>query len=659
MIKTRFISVPAVYVLITAAVLVLFLALWRFILMLLSGGLSSAVPGDVLFKAFIVGLRFDFIIVSYIGTVIYVLGIIPFIDIQRSKFMRRLGYVLLFVYTAVIFFVHLADIEFFKFFNTRLNGMALIWQDTPEFVITMIWGMYPVIKYLILYAVILAAFFLLMRRLQRKVVTDSVKSHWLVNLLFAPVLLTVFIIGTVGRLGSDAPLRWGAAYFSEYDYANLLALNPVYTFVRDFFYDAGSKEQVKKLVAEMTFPEAENEVRRLLGLPADSAAYSSPIVREVNFNPPEDNPANVIFIIMESQSSHKIGVLANKYPWQLSPCFDSLAEKSILFTNFYATGMHTYCGLISAIYGNPHLFGKVIIKQVSGENHFRGLPSILKQHGYETHFFSTQDPHFDNMMGFMKANGFMYYYSIYDYDQSHKLSHLGVPDHIMYDSAYAKLRRLEGRPFLATLLTTSNHGPWRVPDVSFERIPDTAYEAERQNAFKYADWALGQFINKIENDPYYYNTLLVITGDHGFFYNPTSDLDLSFFEVPLLIHRVGWGKEHAQRNDRLGSHLDIVATIMGQLRFNYHNYTFGHDLLDTVTYITDFVHTTEWYKIGYIEKDYYLIVRLDGPESLFRLPNRTDDVAAFHPEIVESYKKKALALYQTAYYNMKRPLPEK
>ncbi|MBN1212070.1 MAG: sulfatase-like hydrolase/transferase [candidate division Zixibacteria bacterium] len=658
MIKTRFISVPAVYTLSTAAVLLLFLGLWRFILLVLTGGLSSEVPGAVLGKAFLVGMRFDFIIISYIGTVLLILSAIPFIDIQRSRIIRRISFWLLLTFTAVIFFINLADIEFFKFFNARLSGMALIWYDTPEFIISMVWGMFPVIRYLILYAVILAAFILIMRRLQRKVIVNSVNSHWLINLLYAPAVLIIFIYGSVGRTGTDAPMRWGAAYFSEYDYANLLALNPTYTLVRDLFYDAGSKEQVKKLVADMTIPGADDEVRELLGLPPDSAGLRSRIVRPVRFTPSDSNPPNVIFIIMESLSSHKIDVLDNKYPWRLSPCFDSLAEKSILFTNFYSNGMHTYCGLISAIYGSPHLFSKIIIKQVSGENHFWGLPSILKQHGYETHFFSTQDPHFDNMMGFMKANGFMYYYSIYDYDQSQKLSHLGVPDHIMFDSAFAKLGRLEGRPFLATLLTTSNHGPWKIPDVPFERIPDTAFEAERQNAFKYADWALGRFIDKLENDPYFDNTLVVVTGDHGFFYNPTSDLDLSFFQVPLLIHRVGWNGEHGRRLPRLGSQLDIPATVMGQVRLDYNNYTFGHDLLDTTANVTDFVHTTEWYKVGYIEGDYYLIVRLDGPASLFKLPDRTDDIAAEHPEIVEDYKKKALSIYQTAYYNMKRPIGE-
>ena len=657
MLKSRNVSAPAVYSLAVAVVLILFLALWRFILLVLSDGFQTGVPGGVLFESFFIGMRFDIVIVAYLGLLCLFPGVLPIIDIQRHKQVRKILTVLLFVLTSAMFLFHLIDIEFFKYFNARLNGVALIWQDTPTIALSMIWGMYPVIRYLLMYAALVIAFIVIVRYLQRRLLDGRTVFRSLAGWLSGLFVLALFVIGSAGRLSSSAPMRWGMAFFSEYDYANLLALNPTYTLLRDLLYDAGSKEQVRETVEAMTFPGAYKEVRQLFGLPPDTTGEHPRLVRPVRFDPPNADPPNVILIVGESLASNKIDILNNKHPWKMSPNFDALSRKSLLFTNFHSCGMHTYCAMISALCGNPHLMGKLIIKQVTGENHFYSLASILKDNGYDTYFFSTHDPHFDNMQGFLKSNGYMFYSSFFDYDESQKVSEWGVPDHVMLDTAYARLSRLKGQRYFATLMTVSNHGPWYVPEeADFERIPDTADRAERHNAFKYADWSLGRFLDKIENDPAFDNTLIVITGDNGFLYKPTADLDLSIFEIPLLIYNTDWGEREGVRIDRLGSHLDLIPTVMGQVGLDYDNFTFGHDLADSLSNATCYAHMTEWYKIGYIEGDYYLITRLDGPESLYRLSDRATDIAADHPELVEEYKRKALAVYQTAYYNMKLPL---
>jgi len=657
MIKSKYISAPAVYSFSVAAVLVLFLALWRFILLILSDGFQADVPAGVLMESFLVGMRFDIVIISYLGLLCLFPGVIPPIDIQRHKKSRKFLTIFLFILTSAMFLFHLADIEFFKYFNARLNGVALIWHDSPVIALSMIWGMYPVIRYFLMYAALVIAFIFIVRYLQRRLLDKRTVFKPLTGWLFSLFVLAVFVIGSAGRLSSYAPMRWGVAYFSEYDYANLLALNPTYTLLRDILYDAGSKEQVRKTVEAMTFPGAYNEVRALLGMSPDTTGTHPRLVRPVRFDPPNENPPNVILIFMESLASNKIGVLNNQHPWEMSSHFDSLSQKSILFTNFHSCGMHTYCTMISALCGNPHLMGKLIVKQVTGENHFHSLASILKENDYDTYFFSTHDPHFDNMQGFLKSNGYMYYSSIFDYDESQRVSQWGVPDHVMLDTAYARLSRLEGQRYFATMMTVSNHGPWYVPeDAPFERVPDTADEAERHNAFKYADWALGRFIDKIESNPAFDNTLVVITGDNGFLYKPTADLDLSIFEIPLLLYNTNWNLTEGVRIDRLGCHLDIIPTVMGQVKLDYENYSFGHDLADTLSKATAYAHMTEWNHIGYIEGDYYLITRLDGPESLYHLSDRATDIAAENPELVEEYKRKALSIYQTAYYNMKLPL---
>ncbi|MFZ5979286.1 MAG: LTA synthase family protein [Candidatus Zixiibacteriota bacterium] len=657
---SRFVSTPAVYFLLTAVTLTIFFEIWRLLLLLLSGELSANVPSGILFESFLVGLRFDFAISSYIALPLYVLGNLPGLDISRNRTMRVINFTSMSLVVALLFFMQLTDIEFFKFFNSRLNGIALTWANTPGMVLPMIWKMYPVVRYLLLFAAMFLAFFFVMRLIKRRVILNQLQSPVWINLVYIPVMLAIFIIGARGRLEEKTPLRWGAAYFSSYDYANQLALNPVFTFIYDAIYDADKKNQIKKQMDEINITDADSVVREILALPPlEDNSSPERIYREVTFVPENPNPPNVILIIMESFGSTRIGCLDNRFPYQITPRFDSLADHAILFTNFYSAGEHTYTGIFSTLYGYPTLFGKSVLKMVTGQNKFWGLPSILRDKGYETIFFTTHDPHFDNMQGFLMANGMMKIYSVFDYDPSVKISTLGVPDHVMFDRAYEELGKRNGERYFATLLTSSNHGPWIIPEVPFEHIPEEDEEWHvRLDCFKYSDWSLGYFLNKVNNDPAFKNTLIVVTADNGVKHDPITDHDLTQFQMPLLIYNTDWKWDKGVRNNRLGSQIDIVATVMGQVGLNYHDYTFGHDLLDTTKAITDYAHFSEWYKVGYIEGDYHVIARLNGPTSFYRLENRRHNIMDSLPELGREYEKKALSIFKVAYDNMSCPLKD-
>ena len=658
---TKYLSNPAVYFLLTAVTLTLFFELWRLVLLLLSGNLSRGVPVGTLIESFLVGVRFDFAISCYLTLPLFLLGSIPWLDISRSRISRIVNFYLMTAIVAVAFFLQLADIEFFKFFNARLNSIALTWSDTPGIVIPMIWNSYPVVRYLLLFLVSLTGFLLVMRWVRKKVILNPAKSPVWLNVVYIPVLLAVFFIGARGRLEEKSPLRWGSAYFSQYDYANQLALNPIYTFYYDAIYDHDKKKQIHDEMAQIDIPDADREVRKLLALPIPKDEDTDPprIYHRVTYEPENDNPPNVILIIMESFGSTRIGVLDNRFPYDITPRFDTLAQNGWLFTNFYSAGEHTYTGIFSSLYGYPTLFGKSVMKMVTGQNSFWGLPSILRNHGYETMFFTTHDPLFDNMQGFLMANGMMKIYSLFDYDQKYKLSTLGVPDHIMFDKAYEVLREKKDSRFFATLLTSSNHGPWIIPDVPFEHIPEEDKEWHvKLDCFKYSDWALGDFLAKVNSDPAFKNTLILVTGDNGVPFDPITDHDLTQFQIPLLVYNTdNYGKE-SRRIDRLGSQIDIVSTVMGQVRLSYDDYTFGHDLFDTTGKAVDFALFSEWYKVGYIEDGYHVIARLHGPTSFYRVEDRRHNLVDSLPDLAHDYEKKALSLFKDAYDNMLRPLKE-
>ena len=656
----KYISVPAVYALAAAGSLLLFFEFWRLILLVHSREMAASIPAAVLFKSFLIGARFDFRVVSAIVLPLYLLAIIPRIDISTSRVMRRVNLHALGIITGIVFLFHLIDIEFFSYFNSRLNGSALLWSDTPLASLSMIWDTYPVIRYLLLYAVILTIFVLLVQWLTSRIASGLGKSPFWVNLLYLPLIVGIFTVGIIGRLYEVAPMRWGLAYFSQYDLANQLSLNPTETFMRDIFYDAHNRDNVVRLVEDIKVPDSDQITREMLGVPAPpNGGPAGRMMRPVRFEKQNPAPPNVIVIIMESFAASKIGCLKSEYPYDMTPNFDSLAKQGTLFTNFYSAGSHTCSGLFNTLYGYPHLFGKIFMKQVGGHNYFHGLPSILRNHGYRTIFFTTQDPHFDNMQGFLMSHGMMEVYSVFDYDQKQVLSWLGVPDHVMFDYAYGKLRdqAATGEPFMATMLTGSNHGPWYVPNVPYDPLPDSIDRSEEFNALKYSDWALGRMINRLLHDPLFSNTLIVITADNGFKYNVTTDLDLSLLEIPLLMIDTDHADQPGVRNNRLGCQLDILPTVMGRVGLDYDNYSFGVDLLDTTAAVHDFVFATRWYEVGFIQDGYYTIMRLNGgTKSLFEVANKAVDLADTRPDLLDLYTHRSRAVYQSAFENSQRPI---
>ncbi len=659
--RFRYVSNIAIYYLAVAATLSFFFEIWRLLTLLQLRDRAASVPSSVIAQSCLVGLRFDFSIACYITLPLLLFGMLPFVDISRSRTARWINNAILFLISAVAFYICLSDIEFFRFFNTRLNGMALDWIDTPGFVATMIWETYPVIRYFLLFAVIYIVFVIVILRVQRILLRDRQPSSIWLNLAYLPLLAAIVVLGARGRIEEKAPITWGEAYFSEYSFANLLALNPVFTFVRDAFYDAGTKEQVAATMQRISRPDAAKVTRQMLGLPVDDSLMNRRLSRQVRFDQENLNLPNVILIIMESFGSRGIGCLRPSFPYDLTPRFDSLAQEGLLFTNIYSAGIHTYAGLMATLYGYPELPGGSVMKLFTSENSFWGLPSILREHDYQTLFFCTHDPQFDNMQGFLMSNGMMRVYSLFDYASDEKLSTLGVPDHVMFDHAVELIKKNHaGKRFFATLLTASNHGPWKIPDVPFLRVPASDRLADPLNAFKYSDWALGHFIRQIENDPAFAHTLIIVTGDNGTLVNPVHDPDLSQYEIPILIydtdHKIGPGR----RISRLGSQVDILATVMGLLQLSYNDQSFGSNLLDTSTVgagVTNFALMSEGYTVGYVENGYYLISRFGGKPSLYSLAADSLDLADSLKSVAADFDRKALSFFQTAYFNLKHPLP--
>ena len=202
----RLISPIAIYFVLLAALLAGFFEVWRAITLVILFDRSAAIPASTMAEAFIVGLRFDFAIACYRMLPLAILGALPYLDLIRFRSVRAVNMVLLYILTAAAFFIHLVDIEFFRFFNTRLNAMALEWSDSPNFVKAMIWESFHVVWYLLLFAGIFAAFVFCFRLLRKKFILASRPPSFVATLISLPLLAAVLLLGIRGRVEEKAPL---------------------------------------------------------------------------------------------------------------------------------------------------------------------------------------------------------------------------------------------------------------------------------------------------------------------------------------------------------------------------------------------------------------------------------------------------------------------
>jgi phosphoglycerol transferase MdoB-like AlkP superfamily enzyme len=558
-------------------------AIARAMLLLRNLPLAADVPTLELAKAFVVGLRFDLAMSSYV-LVPLVLGML-----LPGGLSRRAPWNIWLALVTVIFcFLAVLELDFYKEFHARLNSLVFQYiKEDPGTVLNMLWFGFPVVRYLLLTTVFaalaIAALRWVDRHTRRRPATSGYGRRVLVTLLVALV-----ITGCArGTFRSGSPLRWGDAFFGQYLFANHLALNGSFTLSKAALADASDRRE-NPWLRHLSAADALATTRHDLVSPQETLLQpdSFPLLRR--FDPVAGAPAspyrNVVLILSESFSAQRVGAIGS--PLQVTPRFDALAKDGLLFTRFFSVGTHTHQGMFGSFSCFPNLpHYEYLMKQPEGAHRFSGLPRVMADRNYDSVYVYNGDFAWDNQGGFFRAQGLNKLVGRFDFVNP-RFSDItwGVSDEDMFDRAFEELTHLQkaGKPYYAMLQTLSNHVPYALPDpLPVEKVMINGVEDEHLTAMRYADYALGEFFAKVKaSGNFFDDTLFVFVGDHGFGgARQITDIDLVRFHVPLLF----MGKDIQQRfgatRTTVGSQVDIVPTIMGLLGGSYTHNCWGRDLL--------------------------------------------------------------------------------
>ncbi|GAB2695838.1 sulfatase [Hymenobacter frigidus] len=521
-----------------------------------------AIDTATVLLAFGHGLRFDVSALLWLNLPLVLLSLLVPVTTRRGQQWLRALFVALNVSGLLL---NVIDWEYFKFIGRRLSNE---WNTIGDDIARQAGQIGTHYWYL---AVPLLGLIYLLWRLcpmprPAELTSGLARRPWLQRGLEFVVAVGLVVLGLRGGWQLK-PLRTGTAFEQQPAVLGHLALNSTFTVLKSF--DEVPVERASYFAANVA-------LRPVLG------QVSLPV------RPAPAAPANVVLLLLESFSSEYTGV-ENGGQGGYTPFFDSLAVTSgaRLLRENYANGRRSIEALPAVFAGLPSLMDEPFITSSFQTAELHGLGEILGRHGYATAMYHGGT---NGTMGFDMFSGIagmQHYYGLNEYPGGASSpdydGHWGISDepYLQYFNRQLSATR---QPFLATLFTLSAHDPFTVPVKYKGRFP--AGTQPIHPTIAYADLALREFFRAARKQPWYANTLFILTADH------TSQTDrpnyqnpLGYHKTPLLFFSPGPALPPANPR-RITQQADVPASVLDVLRLRQEHKAllpFGASVFDSAS----------------------------------------------------------------------------
>ena len=278
----------------------------------------------------------------------------------------------------------------------------------------------------------------------------------------------------------------------------------------------------------------------------------------------QDSMPNIVVVVLESFSQEYMGCYGAKESF--TPFLDSLYHLSYSYDG-RSNGKKSIEGIPSVFASLPTLMETPIVLGKYRQNDMDGLPKALLDMGYSTAFFHGG---YNGTMDFDKTAlrmGFQRYFGMDEYVAHHGEEAYdnawGIFDEPFLQYTAEELSRMR-EPFMAGIFTLSSHHPYTVAPGYEGKLKEGKHPLLK--CVYYSDNALRQFFKACAKEPWFENTVFVITADH-----PGRGLSREFnnpegwYRIPLMIYTphptrpVGNQHKMMQQIDIMPSLLDYVG----------------------------------------------------------------------------------------------------
>lgn len=501
------------------------------------------------------GLCLDLSIASYLSMAAALLLVVSIW--WHGKALRWIWYVWSAVSAVVCSLGYVSNLVLYGYWRFPLDNTPILYIRTSpaDAMASMTTVQMIVVPVIILMVAVLmfVPLWWIWRRLETSLTRRSRFSGRIANTVVLVVLMALLIIPIRGGVDTGTN-HTGNVYFSTDIRLNHAAVNPIFSFVESATHQEEiatryrylDDKEAQRLMSEMTYTKLRgNAVRR---------------------------DYNVVLICMESFSKYimsEAGHVKGVTQW-----LDRYSHEGMYFTRFYANSFRTDRAMVAIMSGLPAQPTMSVMDMPRISTNLPSIAGAMGKNGYATHFYYGGDANYSNMKSYLIGTGFQKVTDQFDFEKRLQTGKWGVADGPVYDRILADIKAAgtSGR-FLKVMMTGSSHEPFDVPD--YNKLPQPEL-----NAFSYADYHLGRFIEGLKKLPAWKNTLVVIVPDHlGCYPSKIDNYKLWRYEIPLVM--LGGMIKEPRKVDTVGSQIDIAATLLAMLGIPHDEFLYSKDMLDS------------------------------------------------------------------------------
>ena len=425
-----------------------------------------------------------------------------------------------------------------------------------------------------------------------KIFLTSLVQYWYVTLFFAAMAAALIVL--TRRADGEQVVRKSYLYYSI---ETLLLAVSVYFVVIGIRGGFGSYTRPITMSNALQYTNTPKESAIVLNTPfslmrsTEGKTYTNPryftedalehIMSPVH--PAETEQVskrkNVVIFILESFSKEYMGFfnadLDEGTYRGYTPFLDSLCSVSTTYRYSFASGKKSIDAMPSVLSSIPMLIAPYIVTAYS-TNEVSSVAACLKEKGYSSAFFHGAPNGSMGFQAYARSAGFDKYYGMDEYDGPQAFDGTWAIWDEEFLQFYARTMSNMPEPFCTAVFTASSHHPFRVPE-RYEGVFPKGDQPIHQ-CIGYSDNALRAFFNYAKTQPWYENTLFVLTADHTNQKTHTVyQTAKGTFEVPIIFFDPQESKGEVRETPV--SQTDIMPSVLAYMGYDKAYFAFGENAL--------------------------------------------------------------------------------